>query len=56
MALRHVRVIPLEAVTLDRIHRTTARSVFWELDPLGDAFSGTDSDVDKAAWLLSLEA
>jgi len=54
MALRHVRVIPLEAATLDRIHRTTARSVFWELDPLGDAFSGTDSDVDKAAWLLSL--
>lgn len=53
MPLRHARVIPLDAATVDRIHRTAARSVFWELDPLGDAFGGTDSDVDKAAWLLS---
>lgn len=53
MPLRHARVIPLDAATVDRIHRTAARSVFWELDPLGDAFGGADSDVDKAAWLLS---
>lgn len=54
MPLRHARVIPLDAANLNRIHRTTARSVFWELDPLGDAFAGTDSEVDKAAWLLAL--
>lgn len=54
MPLRHARVIPLDAANLNRIHRTTARSVFWELDPLGDAFAGTDSEVDKATWLLAL--
>lgn len=54
MPLRHVRVIQLDAANVNRIHRTAARSVFWELDPLGDAFAGTDSEVDKAAWLLSL--
>ncbi|MCT1684440.1 hypothetical protein M3A74_06380 [Corynebacterium appendicis] len=54
MSLRRGRLIPLQAANLAYIHRTTARSVFWELDPLGDAFGGTDSDVDKAAWLLAL--
>ena len=54
MPLRRARLIPLDAANLMRIHPVTARSVFWELDPLGDAFSGTDPDVDKAAWLLTL--
>lgn len=54
MPLRRARLIPLDASNLARIHRTTARSVYWELDPLGDAFGGTDSDVDKAAWLFAL--
>ena len=54
MPLRRARLIPLDASNLARIHRTTARSVYWELDPLGDAFGGTDSDVDKAAWLFTL--
>lgn len=54
MPLRRARLIPLDASNLARIHRTTARSVYWELDPLVDAFGGTDSDVDKAAWLFAL--
>lgn len=54
MPLRHARVIPLDAANVNRIHRATARSVFWELDPLGDTFVGTDSEVDKAAWLYAL--
>lgn len=54
MPLHRARVIALDSAHVERIHRVTARSVFWELDPLGDAFAGTDSDVDKAAWLLAL--
>lgn len=54
MPLRHARVIPLDAANVSRIHRATARSIFWELDPLADGYAGTDSEVDKAAWLFAL--
>lgn len=56
MPLRRARLIPLDASHVDRIHRTAARSVFWELDPLVPTravFAGTESEVDKAAWLFA---
>lgn len=53
MTLHKARVIPLEAANLDRLHRLAARSIFWEIDPLGDTYAGIDDAVDKAGWLIA---
>jgi len=46
-----VRVVPLTAANLGRIHRLTAESVFWEVDPLGERYFDTVSELDKSVWL-----
>lgn len=46
-----VGLVPVRYETLQRIHRRTARSTFWELDPLYDDSAATLPEVDKAAWL-----
>ncbi|EEI16469.1 hypothetical protein [Corynebacterium lipophiloflavum] len=38
--------------SLERIHRHTAASTFWELDPLHSAYAGARSEADKGAWLV----
>lgn len=50
----HAHVVPLRSGSLDRIHPTTARSVFWELDPLMATVSGANPEIDKEAWLVAL--
>ncbi len=50
---RRAQVVPLAAGSLDRVHRLTAHSVFWEVDPLGASFFDTVSEIDKSVWLAT---
>lgn len=47
------QVVPLHARTLARLHPLTAKSVFWEVDPLNASFQDTVSEMDKGAWLAA---
>ena len=54
MSLPRASVVALTSSTLSNLHPQTARSVFWELDPLSENYQGIDSQMDKSAWLLAL--
>lgn len=47
------RVVAVTYDTLAAVHRRTATTTFWELDPLDDAYTGAYPEADKAAWLAS---
>lgn len=53
---RRAQVVPLDAQNLARVHPVTASSVFWEVDPLSEAYCATDSEVDKSVWLAARAA
>lgn len=53
---RRAQVVPLTSQNLARVHRVSASSVFWEVDPLGEAYCAPDSEVDKSVWLVARAA
>lgn len=52
MAAPKASLVALTYHSLERIHRHTATSTFWELDPLHSAYTGAQSEADKGAWLV----
>lgn len=51
-----MELVVLGPDNLERVHRFSAESTFWEVDPLGEAYCSPTSEVDKSVWLAARAA